>query len=130
TMSSAFIGCTSNYCDTLTVDSLGNIIYKGINTGFTLQTTTPTILTGLENTTTSNSIQLQPNPAKNSITLSGNSNELKNYVLLNAVGQQVEAGSFSNLIYTIDISKLEQGVYFLKIRDDKGNSFNQKFLKN
>jgi PKD repeat protein len=130
TMSSAFIGCTSSYCDTLTVDSLGNIIYKGINTGFTLQTTTPTILTGLANITSSNSIQLQPNPAKNSITLSGNSNELKNYVLLNAVGQQIDVGSFSNLIYTIDISKLEQGVYFLKITDDKGNNFNQKFLKN
>ncbi|MFM7017113.1 MAG: PKD domain-containing protein [Bacteroidota bacterium] len=122
TMSSAFIGCTSFYCDTLTVDSLGNIIYKGISTGFTLQTTTPTILTGLENTTTSNNIQLQPNPAKNSIRLSGSINELKNYVLLNAVGQQVDNGSFTDLIYTIDISKLEQGIYLLEIVDTTDNS--------
>lgn len=129
TMASAFVGCTSVYCDTLTVDSLGNIIYKGINTGFSLQTTTPTILTGLENTSATNSIHLQPNPAQNKITIIGNT-EFRNYVLLNAVGQQVDSGSFINKQNTIDISDLSNGIYIIKLSDKTGNSFNQKFIKN
>jgi hypothetical protein len=128
-MTSSFLGCTNTYCDSLTVDSLGNIIYKGINTGFTLQTTTPTILTGLENNFKANTIQLQPNPAQNTITISGNTIEFKNYVLLNAIGQQVESGNFVSTIYSIDVSKLSKGVYLLKATDSLGNNFNQRFLK-
>jgi len=130
TMASAFIGFTNTYCDTLTVDSLGNIVYKGINTGFSLQTTTPTILTGLENTSATNSIHLQPNPAQDKITISGVNSELKNFVLLNAVGQQVNSGSFINKQNTIDISDLSNGIYIIKLSDKTGNSFNQKFIKN
>ena len=129
TMTSAFLGCTNIYCDTLTVDSLGNIIYKGINTGFTLQTTTPTILTGIENNSTVSTIQLQPNPAQNTITISGNAIELKNYVLISATGQQVESGNFASKVYIIDVSKLSKGVYLLKTTDNDGNNYNQRFLK-
>jgi PKD repeat protein len=129
TMTSAFLGCTNIYCDTLTVDSLGNIIYKGINTGFTLQTTTPTILTGIENNSTVSTIQLQPNPAHNTITISAGAIELKNYVLISATGQQVESGSFASNVYAIDVSKLSKGVYLLKTIDNEGNNYNQRFLK-
>jgi PKD repeat protein len=129
TMTSAFLGCTNIYCDTLTVDSLGNIIYKGINTGFTLQTTTPTILTGIENSLSASTIQLQPNPAHNTITISAGAIEFKNYVLLNAIGQQVESGNFASNVYTIDVSKLSKGVYLLKTTDNVGNNYNQRFLK-
>jgi PKD repeat protein len=129
TMTSAFLGCTNIYCDSLTVDSLGNIIYKGINTGFTLQTTTPTILTGIENNSTVSTIQLQPNPAQNTITISAGAIELKNYVLISATGQQVESGNFASNVYTIDVSKLSKGVYLLKTIDNEGNNYNQRFLK-
>jgi PKD repeat protein len=125
----SFLGCTNTYCDSLTVDSLGNIIYKGINTGFTLQTITPTILTGLENNFKASTIQLQPNPAQNTITISGNNVEFKNYVLLNAIGQQVESGNFVNTAYSIDVSKLSKGVYLLKATDSMSNNYNQRFLK-
>ena len=128
-MASAFIGCTNTYCDSLTVDSLGNIIYKGINTGFTLQTTTPTILTGLGNTNSTSGIQLQPNPAQNKITITGNT-DFNNYVLLNTMGQQVNSGNLMIKENTIDISELSNGVYFIKLTDKTGNSFNQKFIKN
>jgi PKD repeat protein len=130
TMASAFVGCTSVYCDTLTVDSLGNIIYKGINTGFSLQTTTPTVLTGLDNNVIANTIQLLPNPAHSQITISGNTSEINSYVLMNVIGQQIESGSFINQNYTIDVNELSQGVYLLKLIDKNGNSINQKFLKN
>jgi hypothetical protein len=128
-MTSTFLGCTNIYCDTLTVDSLGNIIYKGINTGFTLQTTTPTILTSIENNSTVSTIQLQPNPAQNTITISAGAIELKNYVLISATGQQVESGNFASNVYTIDVSKLSKGVYLLKTIDNEGNNYNQRFLK-
>jgi PKD repeat protein len=129
TMTSSFLGCTNTYCDSLTVDPLGNIIYKGINTGFTLQTTTPTLLTGLENNFKASTIQLQPNPAQNTITISGNAIEFKNYVLLNAIGQQVESGIFVSTAYSIDVSKLSKGVYLLKATDSMSNNYNQRFLK-
>ena len=129
TMGSAFVGCTSVYCDTLTVDSLGNIIYKGITSGFTLQTTTPTILTGMGSAENISSIQLQPNPAQNKITVTGNT-EFSNYLLLNTIGQQINSGSFNNKLNTIDISELSNGVYIIKVTDKNGNSFKQKFIKN
>jgi PKD repeat protein len=127
---SSFLGCTSTYCDSLTVDSLGNIIYKGISTGFTLQTTTPTVLTGLNNNAIANTIKLLPNPAHSQITISGNTSEINSYVLMNAIGQQIESGSFINHPYTIDVNKLSQGVYVLRLINKNGNIINQKFLKN
>jgi PKD repeat protein len=127
---SSFLGCTSTYCDSLTVDSLGNIIYKGISTGFTLQTTTPTVLTGLNNNAVANTIQLLPNPAHSQITISGNTSEINSYVLMNAIGQQIESGSFINHTYTLDVNELSQGVYVLRLINKNGNIINQKFLKN
>jgi PKD repeat protein len=38
-------GCTDTYCDTLTVDSLGNVVYKGVSTGFTLNIMSPADVT-------------------------------------------------------------------------------------
>jgi hypothetical protein len=112
------------------VDSLGNIIYKGINTGFTLQTTTPTILTGINNNTSTTKIALQPNPAHSQITITGNTSEINSYAILNAIGQQIESGSFINHSYSIDVNELSQGVYVLKLIDNSGNAINQKFIKN
>ncbi len=126
----SFFGCTNTYCDSLTVDSLGNIIYKGINTGFTLQTTTPTILTGINNNTSTTKIALQPNPAHSQITITGNTSEINSYAILNAIGQQIESGSFINHSYSIDVNELSQGVYVLKLIDNSGSAINQKFIKN
>ena len=124
-----------------------NYIYNGINLiesvsrnrqgfGTTLSNSTrsvysnhqtfnlPTQIT--EQKTTQNQLKIYPNPAKNSINV-----EVKNAVsieIADVLGKIVLSKNTST-DNQIDVSSLEQGVYFVKIINLKNETFVEKFMK-
>ena len=67
-----------------------------------------------------------PNPAHNFIKIKMASDRKANFKIINSIGQEVLKGQINNA--TIDISNLENGMYFLKINDNQ-KVFTKKFIK-
>ena len=74
------------------------------------------------NQESNNGWKVFPNPTKNNIIIEGVSDTKSEIIILNSLGEEViklinrTSGFISE---TIDLSKLETGIYFVKIRDDK-----------
>ena len=73
-------------------------------------------------------ISIYPNPTLNSIHISDHENKFQNseIEITNYLGQAVLKTSFIN---TIDVSKLSQGIYTLKITTKESQSYYSKFVK-
>jgi hypothetical protein len=76
----------------------------------------------------SKSITLYPNPANDKLAFDFDENKFKptELTITNVLGQQILKVPFSK---TLDISTLQQGVYYVTITDDKGNSAAKMFYK-
>jgi len=72
--------------------------------------------TGINELTKENDIVLNPNPAKNKLQLTFNNQQLnsKNIIIYNVFGQIVKQFKTDKKQLSIDISDLQNGVYFLK----------------
>ena len=74
------------------------------------------------NQESNNGWKVFPNPTKNNIIIEGVSDTKSEIIILNSLGEEIiklinrNSGFISE---TIDLSKLENGIYFIKIRDDK-----------
>jgi len=64
-----------------------------------------------------NKVKVYPNPTNSMITVTGFSDQVKQYSILNVLGQQVLSGSITSKITHIDLSELVSNIYFLKIND-------------
>jgi PKD repeat protein len=111
--------CTSTFCDTIGVDSTGQIIYKNMAKGFTLQVIDPKSIAlseiGLQPT-----FSLYPNPASdviNIVSSSGSKNETT-FSVFDIYGREVDKKERSSTketeVIPLDISKLANGIYILK----------------
>ncbi|MDN3722895.1 choice-of-anchor B family protein [Aequorivita sp. SDUM287046] len=90
----------------------GNIVISDINRGLFI---VRDALLGLNEATVS-SFALYPNPAKNIVTVSSKIDPLEKIEVFNVLGQKVMDLNFVNtLSENIDISKLQTGMYVLKI---------------
>ncbi|MBU2940788.1 T9SS type A sorting domain-containing protein [Lacinutrix sp. C3R15] len=87
---------------------------------WTRSTTNPTLSTIDFNL---GEVNLYPNPANNSITISGLQNK-ENYTIYNTLGQEVKKGIALNNS-KIDVQNLNNGLYFIKF----GNRVTLKFTK-
>lgn len=65
------------------------------------------------------SLNLYPNPAKDILTISLNNIERYNFSIINTRGQVILAGQFNSDKHQIDISTLNSGVYFVRLKTDK-----------
>ena len=74
-------------------------------------------------------ISIYPNPASSSITIESiNSNENAIAMFYNMQGQLLLSQSLQQLKSEIDISGFSQGMYFIKVKSDKGVAM-KKFIK-
>lgn len=69
---------------------------------------------------------LYPNPVKNNLYLSSDSQKIKNVMIYSISGALVK--SISNNVENIDVSNLNTGSYLVKVTTDQG-SFTQKIIK-
>ena len=73
-----------------------------------------------------NSIKIYPNPTKDVVTICNAKNsEVEIY---NMLSQLVISEKMNSISQTIDVSKLENGTYFIKVIDAKGNAFTNKIV--
>jgi len=88
------------------------------------------VVTGINNISNNENIQIFPNPANNFVTISSGKTIESNVVvnIIDVAGRVAQTASFNNLTangqQTIDISKLAKGVYFVKI-----NSANSEMVE-
>lgn len=90
---------------------------------------TPSSVTGIQESTLSNSFSIYPNPANNIIHIN-TSTSLTNesYNIVNTLGQTVLDGKLENEHSIINIETLQSGIYFLQLGDKKSQSY--KIIKN
>jgi len=107
--------CVSTFCDSLGVDANGNLIYKGAQTGWTLNVLDPNSI-GVEEDALSKFASF-PNPVKNVLHLSI-PDDIKNNVsvsLYSISGVAVKSLLPGNVESTIDMSSLPNGMYLLQV---------------
>ncbi|AEV32518.1 PDK repeat-containing protein [Owenweeksia hongkongensis DSM 17368] len=112
--------CTNTYCDTLGVDSAGNVLYKNSGAGFTLNVLNPNAL-GVDEIKRDNTVEVFPNPTNGNviIKLAQTPNDKVQWVIINSRGQEVLGGveSSHSRNFNINVDPLSNGVYQLKILD-------------
>lgn len=108
--------CTDTYCDSLGMDSNGNLIYKGQSTGFNLVVLDPNSI-GVEEVNLEN-LTLFPNPATQSFRLTGlTGGKEYSYTLMDLSGRQVQTGSI-RAEEPIRVEHLDNGIYLLNVRTE------------
>jgi len=82
------------------------------------------------NEITSHDFKIAPNPVKTILELkTNNTDKISELVIFDILGKKVYTKEINNLIETIDVSHLKQGIYLLKVSN--GNSSQtKKFIKN
>lgn len=121
-------GCTSTYCDTVSVDSSGHI-YRMSSTAFTINVVSPDQLTGINDVPAAKFFSIYPNPAAEILNVQINAIGTSQYRVLNLNGKEVLSGSFSSEYNTLKTSKMESGFYMLEITRTDGVKNYQKFIK-
>ena len=108
--------CSDTYCDTFSIDSLGNFNFKKGFKGFKL-----VVITNDEvgiNPTTSTPIELYPNPVTNVLMVDGitTTDQLS---VTGLDGKTIDCPNqlLSNQKASIDMSGLHQGIYFIKLQN-------------
>lgn len=123
-------GCSSTHCDTLTVDSLGNVVYRGVSSsGFTLNIVAPNLLGTAENLPAIGA--LYPVPASDLlfIRFSEQVKEEVMYTVMSLEGRRILSGTLNGAVATLDIAALQQGMYLLEILTADGRRDNRTFVK-
>ncbi|NME69120.1 S8 family serine peptidase [Flammeovirga aprica] len=111
--------------------------YNGsISTSFELTVLEDTIPTSLENSITTQRLDIYPNPVSDRIHFTlANSQKLKMIKLFDVSGQEIKDFVIEPTInsegnnYTIDVRNLSQGMYFIRIKTVDQNFLSSKFIK-
>src|SRR5690606_34782331 len=77
-----------------------------------------------------NSFALYPNPVKETLQVSNNSNQMVTATFYDLNGKQLQSHSLETSASTIDVRVLNQGVYFVVFESEGGERVSKKFVKN
>jgi|GEM_PF-4985129 len=104
------------FCHNIGIDSLGNIIR---NAGFKIKVHNANSPSGVSQTPETN-VAVFPNPASGVFQIANTNYKVSNIEVYNVLGECIHQhiGTFSNL--QIDLSNQPNGIYFLKIKTEKG----------
>ena len=135
------------------VDSIGNLVWGPYNAsspkGFRYECNYPGIIaletfmtntsstscfdaTPISENTLANELTIFPNPTKDVVTINFETLTLQdiNINIINSLGQKVYASSFNNNLGTlnekVNLSSFSEGLYFVKITTDKGESVTER----
>lgn len=123
-------GCTSTYCDTLTVDSMGNVS-KGASS-FILNVLSPSQITGVEDLGAQKQFEVYPNPVNSElvISLSKDFGLKSGYKIFALDGKEIMSGNLNREKNVIVLEILNHGIYILEVNDSDGFSSHRKIIKN
>jgi Concanavalin A-like lectin/glucanases superfamily/Secretion system C-terminal sorting domain/PKD-like domain len=83
---------------------------------------------GTENSAFQSSVSILPNPVHDILFIKTSNTDLATLEISDIMGRKVEQINH-NIPNSIDLSDLQNGVYFVRIADNAGNSFTQKIIK-
>ena len=83
---------------------------------------------GIDETDVTKFAIIHPNPTNGSITINGYN--IKTIEVINVCGQTVLKNPCNSNEVTIDLGNMPEGVYFIRITDDKSRKFSEKIVKN
>jgi hypothetical protein len=124
TISDSAAGCSSTYCDSMGLDSNGNLLKRD---GFGITVVDEKDLLSTADIDLINELSVYPNPSNGSFTLKLNlrASEEVSIQAINSLGQEVLARELSGLSganeYSIKMTAQPNGIYFLNVR--AGNQF-------
>ncbi len=123
--------CTSTYCDTLSVDALGNV-FRG-QAGFTINVLSPDQLTGVPEVSALKFFDVYPNPVTSALTVSladdMNRGATYTYTVYALDGTEVTTGKLSAAVSKLNVERWHSGLYILEVRNDAGFKSYQKIIK-
>ena len=122
-------GCTSTYCDTLSVDSLGNI-FRGMN-GFTVNVLSPAQLTGVSESPESTPFVAYPNPVLEELTIALPATVTGNisYRIFTVQGAEVSHGNLTKGVAKLSANMWEAGIYLLEVTTEAGYKSYRQIIK-
>lgn len=118
--------CYSNFCDTLTVDSAGNV-FKNLNS-FTGSASMNVVSapkkltsTGIQQLVNTNTVSVMPNPATNVVRITFNENKNTSIQVIDLNGKVVKSNTVNSVNQTeLNVSDLAEGLYIVKVTNDNG----------
>ncbi len=126
TVTDSVMNCISTYCDTVGLDSNGNILKSS---GFTLKVLDGMTI-GFEDLMLKDHFKIYPNPTKSSFTIDQtNLIDHLNYQILSIDGVLILEGKINQKVQSIDINDYSNGMYFIRIFNESG-SITKKIIKN
>lgn len=132
TVDSAGSLCTSTFCDTLGVDSTGNLIYKN-SSSFVLKVLDPATI-GIKENRMEN-FKVYPNPVSDRLTVEASAQltESVSWVMVDLNGRAVMQGQWKDANagekLQMELSALPAGIYILKLNIDRASGEHFRILK-
>tara|TARA_R110002050_G_scaffold281791_1_gene429358 strand:- start:2945 stop:4675 length:1731 start_codon:yes stop_codon:yes gene_type:complete len=119
--------CTSSFCDTVGIDSLGNVIFK-TNQGFSLNVINPATISSEERVVAINNWEVYPNPASDQLRIANLDFSMAKVQvrLLDIRGRIVLEKSLQQKA-EIELNNLKPGLYIIQI-EQAGESAYQRIL--
>jgi len=127
TILDTIMSCTSTFCDTVGMDSLGNLKAAA---GFSISVIDPTLV-GIEKNASLEEVTVYPNPAVNNLSVDLRAISSKVEIRIMDISGRIVVernNTTSGNIEQFDISNLENGLYIISLNDGKSQK-TQKFIK-
>lgn len=94
---------------------------------FLSQYTYPCVTTGINEFSTFKEISVYPNPTNSTLFIKTKNPTSFQYSVTKSIGQMIKQGQLNG--NSIDVSFLKTGIYFIRLKDEKGQWFHSKFIK-
>jgi hypothetical protein len=84
------------------------------------------ITSEVSNIDDNNKFEIYPNPTNSSLFIKTGYISTFQFSIINSMGQFILQGRLNG--NSIDVSSLQSGIYFIRLKDEKGQWFNSKFI--